>query len=937
MKIFKLNLCFIFLSYFCVKAVDRSNFKTCDQSGFCKQIRNMEKGNSQYQLLLDTLHIQKDNLQVDLLNKKNNVKFILKLSGIKDNVFRLRITEKEPLKPRYEPEIGDVLNSEPIPESITVKREGQTVKIDLKNDAVVILDESPFSMQVLQNGEPVLLVNSRGLLRFEHTRTKPEAEPPQPADDDAPADENAEKEDHEKESKEEGEKKESDEEGVWEESFKGHTDTKPSGPQAISLDFSFPGFEHVYGIPEHADSFALKSTRDTDPYRLYNLDVFEYELDNPMALYGSIPLMYAHNDKRTIGLFWLNTAETWVDIGSNTADKNVLSKLATFVGVGSSDKMPQVDTHWMSESGIIDVFFLLGPKPNDAFRQYASLTGTTPLPPLFAIAYHQCRWNYNDEEDVQNVNEGFDTHDIPMDVIWLDIEHTDGKRYFTWDGAKFSHSVDMINKVAARGRKMVTIVDPHLKRDDNYHVHSDCRSKGFYIKNKDGNDYDGWCWPGSSSWPDYFKPEVREWWAGKFLTSEYTGSTTDLFTWNDMNEPSVFNGPEITMHKDAKHLDGHEHRHVHNLYGTLVHRATFEGHLKRDPNQRPFILSRAFFAGSQRYGAVWTGDNMSEWGHLKISMPMLLSHGVTGISFIGADVGGFFKNPDAELLTRWYQAGAYQPFFRAHAHLDTKRREPWLFPEANKNIIRDVIRARYALLPFWYTLFHFGEKEGGPVMKPLWVDFPQQKETFSIDDQYLVGSALLVKPITEPGATGTRVFFPGDSTTFWYNIYNKQPVATHSGYEYVSANLDTIPVFQRGGTIIPRKNRIRRASLLAKEDPYTLTIALDQNASAEGDLYIDDYMTHEYKQKKYSLRKFVFANNKLTNKNADPTSNFETKSWLEKVEILGMNTKPRSVQVIGEDKSTRDLEFSFEPSTKVLTIRKPDVNIAQDWIISLNR
>ena len=198
------------------------------------------------------------------------------------------------------------------------------------------------------------------------------------------------------------------------EKFQSHSDPKPRGPSSISMDFTFLESKHVYGIPEHASSFSLKSTKDTDPYRLYNLDVFEYELDETMALYGSIPLMIGAHENRasSSAVFWLNAAETWIDI--NHEEYNV-------------------DTHWFSESGALEFFVLLGPSPKDVFKQYSYLTGTQELPPLFSIAYHQCRWNYKDQQDVEFVAEKFDEYDIPYDVLWLDIEHTDQKKYFTWD------------------------------------------------------------------------------------------------------------------------------------------------------------------------------------------------------------------------------------------------------------------------------------------------------------------------------------------------------------------------------------------------------------------------------------------------------------------------------------------------------------------------
>ena len=289
---------------------------------------------------------------------------------------------------------------------------------------------------------------------------------------------------------------------------------------------------------------------------------------------------------------------------------------------------------------------------------------------------------------------------------------------------------------------MVAIVDPHMKRDANYPIHAEASRLGFYVRNKDGGEFDGWCWPGSSSYLDVVSPVVRSWWAGKFSLSQYAGSTRHLFIWNDMNEPSVFNGPEVTMPKDNLHVGGVEHREVHNLYGLYFHAGTALGlkvslsrlsarlrlacfvfllvyfsskkpapitRLAQSPKERgggkerPFVLSRAFFAGTQRQGPIWTGDNAAEWSHLRVSLPMLLSAGVAGITFSGADVGGFFGNPDPELLTRWYQVGAFYPFFRGHAHLETRRREPWLFGEPYTSHIRAALRARYTLLPYIYT------------------------------------------------------------------------------------------------------------------------------------------------------------------------------------------------------------------------------------------
>uniref|UniRef100_A0A9J8DL01 Glucosidase II alpha subunit b n=2 Tax=Cyprinus carpio TaxID=7962 RepID=A0A9J8DL01_CYPCA len=852
-------------------AVDRGNFKTCDQSAFCKRQRALKPGQSPYRALLETLELSDSRLTLQLINDNNKVHLLLELYRLQGNMTRVKINELKPLKPRFE--VPDVLIAEPPTEPLSVLSKddnGVVLSLGAENQRLIV-SARPFRLDIMEGPEVLLSLNSRGLLAFEHLRL--------------------------------------------------HKDT---------LDFSLPGVEHVYGIPEHADDLKLKTTDGGDPYRLYNLDVFQYELYNPMALYGSIPVMLAHNTQRTMGIFWLNAAETWVDISSNTAGKTVFGKMLDFVQ-GSSEK-PQTDVRWISESGIIDVFIMLGPKPSKVFSQYASLTGTQSFPPLASLGYHQCRWNYNDQEDVKSVDQGFDQHDIPYDFIWLDIEHADGKRYFTWDPHKFPQPKEMLQGLMDKRRKMVSIVDPHIRVDSGYKIHNEITSKDFYVKNKDGKNYEGWCWPGNSGYPDFTKPEMRAWWASMFAYDQYEGSMENLFTWNDMNEPSVFNGPEVTMHKDALHGKW-EHRDIHNIYGLYVQMATAEGQIQRSGGvERPFVLTRAFFAGSQRYGAVWTGDNAAEWDHLKISIPMCLSLGLVGVSFCGADVGGFFKNPSTELLVRWYQTGAYQPFFRAHAHLDTTRREPWLFGPENTALIREVIRQRYALLPYWYQLFYQAHKTGMPVMRPLWVDYPKDTATFTIDDEFLIGSDLLVHPVTEEGSRGVTAYLPG-AEEVWYDVHTFQK---HNGAQnlYIPVTLSSIPVFQRGGSIIPRKDRVRRSSTCMENDPYTLYVALSPKKFAEGELYIDDGHSFNYDTKKEFIhRSLTFANNALTSSNLCPDCNFLTSSWIEKVLILGAS-KPSKVLLKMDGKET-PVDFEFDTSMSVLTLRKPGMNAGADWTLLL--
>ncbi|XP_055711223.1 neutral alpha-glucosidase AB [Phlebotomus papatasi] len=908
--------------------VDRNNFKTCDQSSFCRRCRKVEGGDSPYELQLSTAKTFPDHVTVDVLNKDNDQVFVLKVVGLKGNKFHVEIDEKSPLKPRYR--VVDALNGNPATESVSVKKGEGTIEVETGPNRAVLV-ASPFRIDFFHGEVLQVSANAKGLMKFEHLRKKPEPVP-QEAEE---APEGAPEEDN---NIERPKSSEDDDPGSWEENFKSHHDSKPNGPEAIAMDFTFPEAEVLFGIPEHADSFALKPTLGSEPYRLYNLDVFEYELDSPMALYGSIPVIYGHGEGNTAGVFWQNAAETWVDIYNSNAKKNVMSSIVNFVSRGSSQTEP-LAAHFMSESGIVDFFVLLGPTPMDAFTQYTDLTGTAPLPQIFSLGYHQSRWNYNDEADVASVHDKFDDHDIPLDTIWLDIEYTDAKKYFTWDGHKFPHPLDMIRNLTERGRHLVIIIDPHIKRDSGYFFHNDCTDRGYYVKNKDERDYEGWCWPGATSYADFFNPDVSQYYADQYQLDKFDTTTADVFLWNDMNEPSVFNGPEVTMLKDNIHFGGWEHRDVHNLYGHKHIEATFDGLVRRSGGvQRPFILSRAHFAGSQRFAAIWTGDNAAEWGHLQASVKMCLSEAVAGMSFCGADVGGFFGNPDAELFERWYQAGAFLPFFRAHSHIDTRRREPWLFPEATMMVVRDAIRRRYSYLPFWYTLFFEHERTGRPVMRPLLTHYPLDKETYAIDYEFLLGDVLLVRPVLQQGVSKVDVYFPSvdgkKQGDLWYDVDDFRKITT-AGFETVPVTNLKIPVYQRGGTILPKKERIRRAATLMTHDPVTLMVALDKEHSARGTLYLDDEKTYDYRNGKYTYLNLEFKDNVLTAKKNDEKANYDTKSWLERVVIVGLDHVPKYA-TLDMSRLSESVTLEVMKQGESVIIRKPGVILSQEWTIQLH-
>jgi len=462
-----------------------------------------------------------------------------------------------------------------------------------------------------------------------------------------------------------------------------------------------------------------------------------------------------------------------------------------------------------------------------------------------------------------------------------------------------------------------------------------------------------------------------------------------------MNEPSVFNGPEVSMQKDLLNLNGEEHREWHNLYGMLFHRATMEGLIKRNlisapppiPEEdartvvstsnimntektkrlRPFVLSRSFFAGSQKYGAIWTGDNKADWSHLQVAAPMLLSMNVAALSFVGADVGGFFGNPDAELFIRWMQAGAYQPFFRGHAHHDSKRREPWTYDDDDKNKsyeksdggypvlikLRKAAMTRYALLPFWYTIFREAGVTGMPVMRTMWMQYPNVEALFAVDDQYMIGSDLLVKPVTAPGVTESQVQFPTDD--IWYDVESLLLVSSSSktsvvGVEKITvpSDIDTIPVFQRGGSVIPRKLRLRRSAQLMKTDPYTLYIALDDNKKATGTLYMDDEESFDYAKGNFAeavfSADFAVAAGSGTVSNSVTVGlgwmdyvnlgNYNKERMIERIVIMGVGVPPKEISTTVDGKKIT-IEFTYNEPSKTLVLRKPDLSAISDWEIML--
>lgn len=801
--------------------------------------------------------------------------------------------------------------------TLEVTQTASEISIQYGNGNKVVFAADPFAVKFYRNGELQVVLNERGLLNYEHWRPKPTGEGDDAKDPQISALEL--------------------EDGLWEDSFDSKTDKKSKGPEAVALDVTFVNYKNVYGIPEHADKLSLRETRGgpgnhEQPYRLFNVDIFEYETNSPMAMYGSIPFMQAHKAGGSAGVFWMNAADTYIDIVKTKSDNDKFLNL-----------LQSTQTHWISEAGLIDVFVMLGDSPAEINKQYGEITGFSQLPQTFAIGHHQCRWNYNSQEDVLEVNSNFDKYSIPYDVIWLDIEYTDEKKYFTWNKQNFPDPVQMLGELDETKRKLVAIIDPHIKVTKDYDFVTSLESKDLAMKSNEGKPYHGHCWPGESLWIDTFAPKARELWNSMFkLGSALGGAATNLHIWNDMNEPSVFSGPETVAPKDAIHYGGWEHREVHNVYGLTFHNATTEAMKLRYKNtQRPFVLTRSYFSGSQRAGAMWTGDNTATWEYLKIATPMVLTSGVAGMPFAGADVGGFFENPTSELLTRWYQAGTFYPFFRAHAHIDSKRREPWIPGGEYTPVIADAIKLRYKLLPTFYTAFHQASVDGTPIMKPLFYVTPDNEHSFAVDDEFFVGdSGILVKPITEEGATRTDIYLPDDEV--YYDYFNPAKRFQGTGNHGYEAPLDTIPMVARGGHIHTRRDRERRSAGLMKYDPYTVIVHLSKSGTAKGSLYVDDGESYKYIDGEYLNIDFSFDSGRasrqfVSSKTAGSLSSaYLDTLWVEKVVIVGYEGEVKEsavIELLQDGGLSREVKVSQDAAGAVSV--KAKMLLSRDFSISI--
>jgi alpha-glucosidase len=528
----------------------------------------------------------------------------------------------------------------------------------------------------------------------------------------------------------------------------------------------------VYGLGEKTGWLDKRHRR----YKMRNTDVW---LEHPAGigyttdpLYASFPFFIVHNPQHTYGIFVDNTGFTEFDF---TAEDYY---------------------QFSAPHDLLTYYVLPGPSLPEVIAQYTTLTGRMPLPALWTLGYHQCRWGYQSEEDINRIAKELRQRHLPADSIWMDIDYMNEYRVFTWDKKDFPDPKAMITKLNKDGFRAVTIIDPGVKVDEGYAVYDSGRADHLFVNHANGDEYNGSVWPGRSAFPDFHTQAARDWWAK--LVQAWCDDYGLSGVWNDMNEPAAtdLSGP-IT---DAYHEGGNlPHVEARNTYGLQMARAAYQGLLQHNPDSRPFILTRAAFSGAQTVSALWAGDNHAYWEHLSGSIPMLVNLGLSGMPFVGVDIGGFGSDSYGELLARWTQLGAFYPFCRNHAASNTINHEPWVFGSEVEAICRHYIELRYQLLPYFYNLFHEASQNGIPFLRPMAWHYPADKTGLKLSDQCLVGRDLLIAPITAPGQTARSVYLPKGT---WYR-WGSDDVATGPAHLVADAPLDELPLYIRAGAILP--------------------------------------------------------------------------------------------------------------------------------------
>jgi alpha-glucosidase len=611
---------------------------------------------------------------------------------------------------------------------------------------------------------------------------------------------------------------------------------------------TMPLDEHYFGL---GDKTGPLDRRD-QAFTLWNTDAYGFQ-ESTDPIYKSIPYFMGFRSGRAFGVLMDNTWRSSFDFGKQLRD--VYS--------------------YGAENGPLDCYFFYGPDPKQVVETYAWLTGTPPLPPLWTLGFQQSRYSYDSQARVMQIAERLRSDQIPADAIYLDIDYQYKNRPFTVDKQRFPDFSGMVQQLKAKHFHVVAITDLHIAKapGEDYRPYDTGMAGDEFVKNPDGSVYTGVVWPGPSVFPDFTRQQTRAWWGGLYHDFYHLGIAG---FWNDMNEPAIFETPTKTMPLDVVHRIEEPgfakrtatHAEIHNVYGMQNTRGTFEGLLRLEPNQRPFVLTRASYAGGQRYAATWTGDNSSTWNHLRLTTPMLENLGLSGFAFSGADVGGFAGTPQKDLLTKWLEVAAFQPIDRDHTEKNSGDQEPWVGGADAEAIRRRYIEERYRLMPYLYTLAEETSRTGLPMVRPLFLEFPDalpDRHPIDVDasasQEFLLGPDLLIAGAPFPDKMDDYdVEFPSAQ---WYNYWTGEKVGKPAALKgngqpqsssgpvlttRVRPDLATLPVFVRGGTILPLAP-LTQSTMDTPQGPLTLRIYTGDHC--HGSLYLDDGATYNYRRGEY--------------------------------------------------------------------------------------
>ena len=689
-------------------------------------------------------------------------------------------------------------------------------------------------------------------------------------------------------------------------------------PGGFSISKQMPGDEHYFGLGDKTGAF----DRREQAYTLWNTDVGPQESVDP--LYKSVPFFLGINGSRSYGIFLDNTWRTWFDFGKQARDAYSFG----------------------AEGGALDYYFFYGPTPKQVLESYAYLTGTPPLPPLWALGFQQSRYSYTPESQIREIASHLRADRIPSDVLYLDIDYQFKNRPFTVNPKTFPNFPALVSDLRKQHFHLVNITDLHIAHlpNQDYAPYDTGHAGDQFVKNPDGTEFVGVVWPGPAVFPDFTRAQTREWWGG--LYHQFVQDGVAGF-WNDMNEPSVFDGPDKTMPLNTVHRIEEPgfttrtatHAEIHNIVGLENARATFEGLLKLRPDERPFVLTRATYAGGQRYGFTWTGDNSATWNHLRLATQMVLNLGLSGISFVGADVGGFNGSPPPALLTRWVELAAFSPFFRDHATTGSLPHEIWNNGLEQEAIRRRYIETRYRLLPYIYSLADESSRTGLPLMRPVFLEFPDVFATGfdHLDTEFLLGRSLLIAP--PPFAEMVNdyaVSFPKGQD--WYDFWTGLKMAASSQppsiVDVVNSGgaapmpreihppLDTMPVYVRGGSILPLQPLIQNTDETPK-GPLELRVYPGPQCS--GALYLDDGHTFRYQHGEYLRQTFTCQSdgNSMSLKFHAREGSFVP--WWKLVEVV-IYDWPSAHAEAKFSSSTYPLKTTYDPKQHALHVTLADVS-----------